>query len=128
MTTTTETYRHDGLDIVAPRTYWSALGYSVFTTGNVGTGPHNGEELLILGIAATGAHDEKAVAWAIAEKQRRIEKQTESTALAREADGLKALAESIRQNSNEEFLTKLFGRLTDKTRYAIKAQLRDRPL
>ncbi len=127
-TTTAELYEHEELNIVAPKAYWLSLGYNVYTSGKVGGGPYHEEELLVLGIAATGAKDERAVAWALAERQRRAEEQTRSTAQAREADGLMALAQSIRQSSNEEFLKKLFGNLTEKTQYAIKAQLRDKPL
>jgi hypothetical protein len=134
-TTTTKLYAHRKLDIVAPATYWYALGFQPCEAGegeDVGTVSYHRvgslDDVLILGIAKTEAHDEKVLVWALEEVQRRKEAQTTATAIAREAEGLQALAKSIRETTDNAFLSRLFGHLSEKTRYAIQQQLKRKPL
>jgi hypothetical protein len=131
----TTLYAHHNLDITAPAPYWRALGFQPLdqhdpdATGTVSYHRAGSiDDVLILGMAKTGAHDERVLVWAMEEVQRRSEEASRSTAIAQEANGLKALAESIRQTTDEQFLARLLGKVSEKTAYAIRAQLRQNPL
>lgn len=124
--------RHRTLPISAPESFWRALGWTVYAERegseiNDIAGDrafsHRIDEMLALAIVQTGANDERCLAWAIAESQRRTEEQTRSTALAREAESLGKLAEAIKTESESSLLSRIMGRLTEKTQWALRQQL-----
>lgn len=115
-------YAHPTLPIEAPREYWAMLGYTVYTDDSVGGGPHDGNELLALALA-NGRSQEEAIAWALAERQRRKEAAEMASAMRQEGAGLTQLAEAIQSTSEDEFIRKLLGRLTERTQYAVRQQL-----
>jgi hypothetical protein len=121
--------RHPKFDVAAPESYWTAANWTVYSnTETVGprawSNSTEADELIALGIAATGKHDESVLVWVMAETQRRKEEQTRVTALAREAEGLKALATSLATVSDQSVLDRILSRLSERTQYAVRAQLK----
>jgi hypothetical protein len=82
------------------------------------------EELLMLAVHATGTRDDAAVAWAVAERNRREEERTRSTAHAREAEAITKLASAIRDSGEDSTLERIIGRLSERTQYAVRQQLK----
>jgi hypothetical protein len=128
-------YTHYSLEITAAGPYWHALGFQPIDPvdpAEKGTVAYHRvgsiDGILILGIAKTGAHDERALIWALEEVHRRSEENGRTAAIAQEARAIDKLAESIRQVTDEQLLARLFGKVSEKTAYAIKAQLRQNPL
>jgi len=116
-------YHHPNLPITAEAHYWQTLGYSVYTDSDrVGAGPHDGTELLILALG-TGKVGRDAITWALAERRRRCEEDSRSSAISAEGAGLAKLAAALRDASEEDVLRKLLGRLTERTQYAVRQQL-----
>jgi hypothetical protein len=64
------------------------------------------------------------LACASAEKARRDEAKTAATAEARDADAIKRLAKSIRDSADQAMLNRIMAGLNERTRYAVKAQLK----
>ena len=110
--------------IAAPASVWVTFGATVYSNTEIigGYQGHTDGELLYLGIAATGAKDERAVVWAMAERWRRGEERTRATARARMADAIASLATSLRAESADE----LVRRLPDKIRPYVEAVLHAR--
>lgn len=128
-TETITKYRHPGLDITADAIYWRTLGYTCYAnTDEVGGSPDgdygSAKELLILGMQATGANDERAIAWALAERQRRREEGSRTAAAHAEAKAVAELAAAIRDSTEEAFLDRLLPRLSEKLQYALRQQLK----
>jgi len=114
--------------VTGPTELWAAIGYEVFTadheTWTVRPRYDGRDALVYEGRRVTGRDDWAALAWAAAEEQRRREACTASTAHAREAEGLKELAGAIRQAGDASVLDRILGRLSERTQYAVKQQLR----
>ena len=109
-TTIITTFRHPSIDVSGPKEFWRALGYQPYSnTDVVGQISPEADALVLLGINATGANDQRALAWALNEKQRRSEEKTRTTAIAREAEAIKA---------------RIISRLSEQTQYAVRQQLR----
>jgi hypothetical protein len=72
----------------------------------------------------TGSDDWQALAWAVAEHDRRKEAKTAATAQAREAEGLKSLANALRDAGDSTVLDRVLSRLSERTQYAVKQQLK----
>jgi hypothetical protein len=108
-----DTIRHRDLAISAPKNYWVALGNRM---------DGENDKLLMLALAA-GHRDEAAITWALAERQRREEAYAIAHAINSEAASLQSLANAIRGANDDATLEKLLGRLTERTRYAVRAQL-----
>lgn len=117
-------HRHKTLAITAPESHWKALGYQVYTDGTAGFYGEGAEELLVLGLDATGAHDERVIAWALAERQRRREERDRTAAAAAEAQAIAKLADAIRSDGDEAVLQRILSRLTERTQHAVRQQLR----
>lgn len=114
-----ETATHEATQITANSNLWRTFGATVFTNGGVRL---DSDELLWLGIAATGSRDERAVLWAMAERTRRSEERTRVTAEARLADSLQALAHALGTESVEA----LVKRLPDRLRPYLETVLRNK--
>jgi len=118
--------------ITAPRHLWIALNYEVSQNAagetEVYRGPYKGEADLYAARLATGADDWRALAWLAQENARRAEEKTRVTAQAREAEALGALAAAIKGSANEEVLSRILGRLSERTQYAVRQQLKGNPL
>jgi len=121
--------KHPHFEITAQVEYWSALGFEISTdyeTKDKRLSAHSiasseFDELLILALAE-GHTDARAVAWAIGEKQRRREEKTRVTAMAREAEGLSALAAAIREETRGTAIDSVLSSLTERTRWAVRKQ------
>ena len=112
----------------APVALWSAMGYRTGTPDHetwwLSDDQPGLNALVYAGRAATGADDWRAVAWAGAEKSRRDEAKTAATALARQAESISQLAESIRTSADKSMLDRILAGLSERTRYAVKQQLK----
>lgn len=116
-------YKHPSLPISAPAQWWRSAGYTVYSNSDtVGGGPYHFEEFLILALAA-GKADQDAIAWAIAERQRRSEQSAMTAAVASEASAIAALAGAINSSGESEITDRILSRVSERTRYAIKQQL-----
>lgn len=118
---------HPATGITATTTVWYAFRASITTHDDhleAYNLPHGSEELLVLGMNATGDTGEKAIAWAMTERNRREEAKTIATAIAREGEAIATLARAISSSSEEGFIERLLPRLTENLRFAVKAQLR----
>jgi hypothetical protein len=117
-------YRHPTLNISASALTWRAAGFETYSnTDQVGRGPYGFDELLILGLAAVPTGDGQVViAWAIAERQRRSEERARVDAQRAEADAMRQLAAAISATAEDDVLQRLLGRLTDRTRHAVRSQ------
>ena len=126
MTTTTTMYKHQKIPgLTADAATWQAAGFTTYSNSDlVNAGPHGFDAFLVLGIDATGSRDAKAICWAMREKQRREEEKTRSTAIAREAEAISALAQAINSASEDRILEGIMSRLSERTRYAVLQQLR----
>ena len=117
--------------VTGPSNLWSAIGYQ-YTTGDgeqmrSASGFESVESLDALvyeGRRQTGRDDWQALAWAAAEHQRRREACTASAAQAREAEGLKELAAALRTAGDETVLDRVLSRLSERTQYAVRQQLK----
>lgn len=115
------------LGIEASKASWEALGLTVYTDGTLGHGtrwPQDVHGVLLQAVHETGARDERAVAWALGELQRQAETDNQSRAQFAEADALKALAAALREMGDENALQSILGRLSERTQYAVRQQLR----
>lgn len=125
-----QTAIHDQTGISAPQMTWGTLGATVGTYADgslhVSGLPHGTEELLVIAIHETQSRDERAIAWALAERQRRREEQTRSTALAREAEAIGQLAAALRTANDQSVLDRILSHLSERTQYAVRQQLRGR--
>lgn len=114
--------------VTGPIELWKAIGYETTTpdhmTWHVREQYPGRDALVYEGRRVTGCDDWRALAWAAAEEQRRREACTASTAQAREADGLAALAKALRDAGDATVLEKILGRLSERTQYAVRAQLK----
>lgn len=118
--------KHVSSGIIATDMAWRALGYSTFSDGTASSGPYNGEELLVLALAQ-GLTGNNAVAWAIAERQRRAEVQAIQGGIAASAKAIEKLAIAIRGASKSSVsgaLDDLLCHLTERTAYAVRQQLK----
>jgi len=115
------------LGIEASREFWAAMGWS-FTFVNDVEYPayrshiHNAEQTLAIAVG-NGLTGEAAIAWAAAEDQRRSEAMTASTAMARNADAIKALADALRGQADQSVVEKIMRHLTEPTQRALRKQL-----
>jgi hypothetical protein len=113
--------------VTGPVEIWRSIGYEVTTDGvtwSVSERYDGRDALVYEGRRVTGRDDWHALAWAAAEEQRRHEACTASTAQAREADALRELAASIRSAGDETVLGRVLSRLSERTQYAVRQQLR----
>lgn len=96
------------LQIRASRVVWTSVwGVVVSTTGEVGHLPHGFEELLLLGVQATGRRDDAAVLWALAEKQRRREVESAYRSEDALASALRTVAEEFGQESAQSLVARM---------------------
>lgn len=119
-------YKHYRIPIEAPGHVWAAAGYTLYTNSDVigvGNSVHGMDDLVVLGTLHHPDSGEKAILWAIAERQRRKEETTRSTAMAREAEALSALARAIEGCSEKDLISKILSRVSDKTRIIVMKQL-----
>lgn len=107
----TENVTHEATGITASRALWSALGFNVDINGVMSYGPHGINEILFAGIHATGARDERAALWAVAEVQRQREERTRVTAEARLGDAILALAKQLGEESAASLVQRMPARL-----------------
>lgn len=114
----TTTIRYERLDMHAPSAVWSAFGAVIYSqadgpdyVGRLEGDPCEGDQLLLLGCAATGARDERAVVWAIGERARRGEERTRVTAEARMADAVRELAAQLGAESAASLVARMPERL-----------------
>jgi hypothetical protein len=114
--------------VTGPTELWKAVGYEVYTadsdTWEVRERYDGRDALVYEGRRVTGCDDWRALAWAAAEEQRRSEARTSATALAREAEGIQALAKSLSQISDQSVLERIISRLSERTQYAVRSQLK----
>jgi hypothetical protein len=111
---------HKTLPITAPTVYWRALGYTIYQGGSgqqYADGHYDG--ILILAMAATDGSGPAVIASALAERTRRQEEHERNAAVTK-------LADAILQSSRQEALESIIGSLTEKTQFAVRAQLRER--
>lgn len=105
------TFRHATIDVTGPKELWSALGYQPYSNTDVVGGQLKLEDsLIIMGIVATGANDQRALAWALNERQRREEEGRRFRAQLGEATAIKSLADAIAQSAEEGALERIIGR------------------
>lgn len=118
-------YKHRNIPVSAPQHLWSAAGYTTYTnTDTVGSSHYQGmDSILAVGAAMHPQDGQAALVWAIKERQRQQELQARNYAQLKEAESLAALALAIRESASEQVLQSILGRLTDRTRYAVRAQL-----
>lgn len=127
-------YTHPSLPIEAPENYWRAAGYVFYSSSlecqkELYIAPSGGmerdrmDQLLMIALA-NGRSQEDAIAWAMAERQRQNEASSASHALASEANALRELASALRQAGEDTVLEKILSRVSEKTRYAIRRQLK----
>ena len=128
--------RHPELDITAPAPYWRAL--AVVTGAYRVQHRDNGEDylyvdrigaprteiLLLQGIEHTQSHDQRVIVWALDELQRRREEDRRVSASAGESDAIQALAKALASERDGAFLERLLPHLTERTRFAVRAQLK----
>lgn len=125
MTTNTTTY----LGITATTQEWRAVGLVPFSDGtrlspSGMTSPEVEAELMQARAALPNAPGWQVLGEFARIHQARSEERTRSTALAREADAILALARAIRESAEEGvILDRIMPRLTERTRYAVRAQL-----
>lgn len=116
------------LGISAPRHIWTMLGYyAVTNNGILELRPNSfssNADSLIVRAKAEGHTGETAIAWALGEQTRQAEERTRSTAMAREAEALGRLAAAIRDGGEEAALERIIGRLSERTQYAVRQQLK----
>lgn len=115
------------LGVEASREFWTAMGWSIGTVNGVEQPTyrnhyHNYDQTLAIAIG-NGLDGEAAIAWAASEDQRRAEAMTASTAMARNADALKALADSLRTQADQSVVEKIMRHLTEPTQWALRKQL-----
>ncbi len=116
--------RHRSLPISAPRAYWVALGWQTYSNSDqAGNHPVFNMDGLLAMAAATGHQGEEALAWAVGEHQRQVEEKTRATAVAREAEAISALAQSLRSEADTAVLERIMSRLSEPTRWAVRKQL-----
>lgn len=123
-----ETYRHPTLPIRASKDHWRAAGYSVYSnTDEVGCqdSPARACEELLLIALANGLSDEHAIAWALTERNRRGEERTRSTAQARLAEAITALAASIKPLNVRVLIERLVPSLPLEAQQEVRRILRD---
>lgn len=130
MTTTTTEEIITHLGVSAPINLWAMLGYyATDCDGITELRSHSGstpDPLVIRGKAAahSGADGEAVIAWALGEQTRQREETTRSCAISREAEAIQALAKSIRQSEETSILEKIMSRLSERTQYAVRQQLK----
>lgn len=117
--------------LAASENAWKSIGYSV--VGNPQDWPENEvrpdrqssipSEIVCLGIGLHGLTD-AALYWAACEWQRRKEEQTRSTAIAREAESIGALAKSLCSEADKSVLDRIITKLSERTQYAVRQQLK----
>ena len=127
ITTEARTYTIPGLPTIRiSDTARIAAGFGCYT--NVDSVSIEGRsvplELIALGIGTTGHADDRAVYWACAEHRRRLEESLRTGAMGREAQAISELAASIRASNEQNALDSILSRLSEKTQYAVRAQLK----
>ena len=115
----TQDVTHPTLPITAPAAYWKALGYTVYSNGSVQAMPQGTDALLILGMAATDGSGPAVIASALAERTRRQEEHERN-------ETARKLADAMIASGRQEALESVIGSLSEKTQYAVRAQLRER--
>lgn len=117
---------YEKLGIEASRTHWSALGCNVVTDGErlkIGNTPHGADELLIIALA-NGKTGNDAVAWALAERDRRNEEKTRSTAQARLAESITTLAKSVQPLEVRVLIERFLPQLPPAAQEEVRKMLR----
>lgn len=135
MTTTTTKITH--LGVTTDLRTWQLLGYresryredapieaeSVYTHLDRESNAKL-DSLIVRGKAATGSTDgDIVIGWALSEVTRQAEEKTRSTAIAREAESLAALARAIKESEKQAIIEQIIGRLSERTQYAVRKQL-----
>jgi hypothetical protein len=120
------TLKHRTLSIEADESVWIALGWQVYSNTDT-VGEHNRDyridQLLATGLA-NGLTGSSVLAWAISERRRQDEHDSMTRAIASEGAAIGKLADALRQESEDTVLSRIMSRLSEKTQYAIRAQLR----
>lgn len=112
MTTKNQIITHEGTQISASGSAWTALGFQVYSDGTLNCGPSGVDAFLYFGIqAAGGKRDESAVIAAIVERDRRAEERTRVSAEGRLADSIGKLASEIGAESAASFVQRLPDRI-----------------
>jgi hypothetical protein len=122
--------KHPTLPISAAAELWSAMGWTTYAnTDTVGGrswdgGGINGiNSYLARGIVATGANDERVIAWAVAEQSRHDEAKSAASAVRAEAEAITKLADALKSESERATISRIMSRLTERTQYALRQQL-----
>lgn len=118
--------RHRTLPIEAPLAMWVAFGWETYTNTDVaGRRPwdDNADQLLAIAVAKglTGA---QALAFAVEERQRQNEEQRRASVVCKEAEAIAALASSLRTESDRSVVQRIMSRLSERTQWALRSQLK----
>jgi|SRR5580704_13066478 hypothetical protein len=131
MTDQTIVLTHPTLPISATRGVWALCRCYGVCQGADGSeylmaSTHDADTMsaTLLTALSRGLRDADAIGWAIAERERHREESARSNAIREEADGLRKLASAISATAEADVLERILGRLTERTRYAVRAQLR----
>lgn len=110
---------------------WQSIGYHIVGNpedwaGNEARPDYHDNVPSAIVRLALGLHDktDAALYWAAQEWQRRKEEQTRSTAEARSAESIAALAVALRSAGQQTALEQVIGQLSERTQYAVRAQLK----
>lgn len=109
-------YTYEVLGLTAPGAYWRALGATVYTNGKVAQ-LSGADSLLIQGIAATDGSGPAVIAWALAERTRRVEEHNRNAAV-------EALAKAMVESGRQEALDAILPNLSENLQYALRKQLK----
>lgn len=118
--------KHDITGVEAPAALWEAAGWRVYYNTEIITRWPDSDmkRALPLAVIETGGTGPEALAWAIKEVSRQSEERTRVTAINREAKAIRELASALRGAEESKVLEQIMGRLTERTQYAVRQQLK----
>jgi hypothetical protein len=120
--------RHKTLPVEAPEEFWIAMKWSVYSNVDTAGGrafDNSGEADKLLAIAVTkGMHGADALAYAVEEIDRQHEVSALTRAMRTDSSAVSKLADAMKTEAEETVLSRIMSRLSERTQYAIRQQLK----
>lgn len=120
--------KHRTLPVEAPEEFWAAMKWQLHSNTEIAgprAGDNSGEADKLLAIAVTkGMTGCDALAFVVEEIDRQHEVSMLTAAMRHEGSATAKLADALKAENEETVLSRIMSRLSERTQYAVKAQLK----
>ena len=119
--------KHRSLAIEAPESIWRALKFQVYSNVDIVGDQYfdnNGSMDVLLAIATVnGLSGSQALSWAATEHQRQREQSAMAASVRANATAIENLAKALSDQSDQNVVQKVMGKLSEATQWSLRKQL-----